>query len=135
MQLIVSTSPDNLRKAVLEYKNEIRFGPAYYHLKVDGISFGGRVFGNVFLWSPDSRFFTVQEWESTSETQGPKTRLLLIDLETRRECVLSRADGGFILPKQFDHDKLIYTKKYPGKGIENEFEIEFLTLDRWENLK
>jgi hypothetical protein len=135
MQSIVSTSPDNSRKAVLEYANEIRFGPAYYYLKVDDISFGGRVFGDSFLWSPDSRFFAVQEWESTSEKQGPKTRLLLVDLETRRECVLSRAGQGFIIPKQFDNDKLIYTKKYYGKGVENEFEIEFVTLSRWENLK
>lgn len=135
MQSIVSLSPGNSHKAVLEYVSEIRFGPAYYHLKVDDISFGGRVFGNSFLWSPDSRFFAVQEWESTSETQGPNTRMLLIDFENKRECVLSRADSGFIVPKQFEYDKLIYTKKYPGKGVENEFEIEFLNLNRWEDLK
>jgi hypothetical protein len=134
MQSIVSVSPDNLRTAILEYANEIRFGPAYYTLKVDDISFGGRVFGNSCLWSPDSRFFAVQEWESTSETPGPKTHLLLLDFETRRACVLSRADGGFIVPKQFDRDKLIYAKKYPARGIENEFEIEFLSLNRWETL-
>lgn len=135
MQPIVSTSPDNLHKAVLEYTNEIRFGPAYYHLKVDDISFGGRVFGESFLWSPDSQFFAIQEWESTDEATGPKTQLLLIDLETRRECILSRAEQGFIVPKQFESGKLIYTKKYYGRGVENEFEIEFLALDRWENLK
>jgi len=135
MQSIVSTAPDNSRKAVLDYANEIRFGPGYYFLKAGDISFDGRVFGNAFLWSPDSRFFAVQEWESTNEPQGPKTRLLLIDVDTRRECALSRADGGFIVPKRFEADKLIYTKKYPGTGTENEFEIEFLTLNRWENLK
>src|SRR5512145_2309689 len=101
MQSIVSTAPDISHKAVLDYASEIRFGPAYYYLKVGDISFGGRVFGNACLWSPDSRFFSIQEWESTSETQGPNTRLLLIDLDTRRECVLSRAEGGFIVPKQF----------------------------------
>ncbi len=135
MQPILSMSPDNLHKAVFEYVNEIRFGPAFYRLKVDDISFGRRVFGVSFLWSPDSRFFAVQEWESTNEETGPKTQLLLIDLEVRRECVLSRADQGFIVPKQFESGKLIYTKKYYGKGVENEFEIEFLSLNRWENLE
>lgn len=135
MEDIIAKSPNMLHEAVMKYLGEIRFGPPYYALVIDNLSFGGRVFGNAFLWSPDSRFFAVQEWESTSETQGPNTRLLLIDLETRRECVLSRAEQGFIIPKQFDHDKLIYTKKYYGKGVENEFEIEFLTLSRWENLK
>ena len=135
MEDIIAPSPNMLYEAVLKYLSEIRFGPPYYALAIDNLSFGGRGFGNSFLWSPDSRFFAVQEWESTSETEGPKTRLLLIDLETRRECVLSRAEQGFIIPKQFDNDKLIYTKKYPGKGVENEFEIEFLTLNRWKNLR
>ena len=135
MEDIIAPSPNMLYEAVLKCLDEMRFGPPYYALMIDNLSFGGRGFGNSFLWSPDSRFFAVQEWESTSEGQGPKTRLLLIDFETQRECVLSGADGGFIVPKQFEDDKLIYTKKYPGKGVENEFEIEFITLNRWENIK
>ena len=135
MENIVAFSPNGSHKANLLYMGEIRFGPPYYSLLVDELSFKNRVFGRSCLWSPDSRFFAVQEWETTSEGQAPQTRLLLVDLESRRECVLSRAEGGFIVPKQFQDDKLIYTKKYPGKGVENEFEIEFLTLNRWENLK
>lgn len=135
MQPIVSISPNDSHKAVLEYANEIRFGPAYYYLKVDDISFSGRVFGISFLWSPDSRFFAVEEWKSTSEVMGPKTQLLLIDLETRRECALSWADHGFIIPKQFEGSKLIYVKQYFGKGVENEFEIEFLPLTRWKDIE
>jgi hypothetical protein len=87
------------------------------------------------LWSPDSRFFAVQEWETTSESRGPQTRLLLIDLDLKQECVLSRAERGFIVPQKFEKDKLIYTKKYRQTSLIKEFEIEFLFVDRWANLK
>jgi hypothetical protein len=135
VQPIISTSPDNRHSAFLEYSGEIRFGPAFYTLVVDKLSFGRQVFGNKFLWSPDSRYFAIQEWETVSEALGPQTQLLLIDLETKRECVLSKVEQGFIIPKKFENDKLIYAKEYHGQGIVKEFEIEFLTLDRWENIK
>jgi hypothetical protein len=135
MQSIASTSPDEKHNAVLEYSGEIRFGPAFYTLAVDMISFRKRIFGNRFLWSPDSRYFAIQEWETVTEALGPQTRLLLIDLEARRECLLSKAEQGFIVPKGYENDKLIYTKEYHGQSIVREFEIEFQSLDRWENLK
>lgn len=134
MEDIIVPSPDLLHKAVLKYVDEIRFGPAYYSLTIDKISFGERVFGNSYLWSPDSRYFAVQEWETASEGRGPQTRLLLIDLDLKQECVLSRAERGFIVPQKFEKDKLIYTKEYRGYGVTQELEIEFQKVNRWENL-
>jgi hypothetical protein len=69
-----------------------------------------------------------------NEEIGPQTHLLLIDLENQRECMLSRAEQGFIVPKKFESGKLIYTKEYHGSGVVKEFEIDFLLLDRWENI-
>jgi hypothetical protein len=135
VQPIISTSPDNQHSAILEYSGEIRFGPAFYTLKVDMISFGKRVFGNKFLWSPDSRYFAIQEWETVSEALGPQTQLLLIDLETNCECVLSKVERGFIVPRKFESGKLIYAKEYHGQGVVKEFEIDFLFLDTWKNIK
>jgi len=135
VQPIISTSPDSQYHAFLEYSGEIRFGPAFYTLTVDRISFGKRVFGNRFLWSPDSRYFTIQEWETVSEALGPQTQLLLIDVENKRECVLSKVEQGFIVPKKFENGKLIYAKEYPGRGVVKEFEIDFLFLDTWKNIK
>ena len=135
MEDIIVQSPNTLFRAIMKYKGEIRFGPAYYSLAIDKISFKERVFGKSYLWSPDSRYFAVQEWETTSEVHGPQTRLLLIDLQTKQECVLSRAEKGFIVPKQFETDKLFYTKEYSRQGRLNEFEIEFLSLDRWNTIK
>jgi hypothetical protein len=134
MQPSLSTSPDNEHHVVLEYLNEIRFGPPYYSLMIDEFSFGERIFGSSYLWSPDSRFFAIQEWETIIEGQGPQTHLLLINVGLARECVLSPADQGFIVPKKFDKDKLHHTKEYYGRGMISEFEIEFLSSDRWDPL-
>ena len=76
-----------------------------------------------------------QEWLNTDEAKGPETQLLLVDVEGERECVLSSVHQGFIRPIQFDGEKLIYTKNYLGRGITSEFEIEFLSLDRWKSLR
>jgi hypothetical protein len=135
MQPIISTSPDNEHNVILEYLNEIRFGPPYYSLRIDEIFLGKRIFGDSYLWSPDSRFFAIQEWETISEGCGPKTHLLLIDVEAERECVISRAEKGFIVPRKFEYDKLIYIKEYFAPRTTAEFEIGFLSLARWENLK
>lgn len=134
MEDIIVPSPDLLHKAVLKHAGEIRFGPEYYSLTLDNISFGERVFGKSYLWSPDSRYFAVQEWETTTESHGPQTRLLLVDLQLKKQSVLSRAEQGFIVPRNFEKEKLIYTKEYRGQGTIKEFEIEFLLLDRWDNL-
>jgi len=135
MQSTTSTAPYNHHLAILEYSGEIRFGPAFYILKVDTISFGKRVFGNKFLWSPNSRYFAIQEWETVSEGLGSQTQLLLIDLENKSECVLSAAEQGFIVPTKFENGKLIYVKEYHEQGVVKEFEIDFLILDRWENIR
>jgi hypothetical protein len=135
MQRITSTSPDNQHSAFLDYSGEIRFGPAFYTLKVDTISFGKRVFGNRFLWSPDSRYFAIQEWQTVSEALGPQTQLLFIDLETKSECVFSKVEQGFIVPKKFENGKLIYAKEYYGRGVAKEFEIDFPLLATWEDIK
>ena len=134
MQSIVSTSPDNKHNAILEYLSEIRFGSSYFSLMIDKIFFGERIFGDSYLWSPDSRYFAIQEWETISEGRGPQTRLLLIDVETERECMLSRAEKGFIRPKHFENDKCVYLKEYFAPRRTTEFEIEFLSLKSWKNL-
>jgi hypothetical protein len=135
MDKIVINSPNNKYQAALNYVFEIRFGPPFYSLELLNFDFHDRIFGDDHLWSSDSRFFAVQEWLTTDELEGPETQLLLIDVENERECVLSSTHQGFIKPIQFDGEKLIYTKKYIARGITSEFEIEFLSLNRWRPLR
>src|SRR5688572_23794332 len=99
---IVFPSPNNKHKAVLTYLGETPSGSSYYTLSIDKfpLSFGNRIFGKACLWSPESRYLTVQEWKETNELNY---LLLIIDVLTKRECVIAsvRAEKGNILPESF----------------------------------
>lgn len=128
---------DRQHTAMLIYAGEIRFGPPYFSLSIDGKALDDRVFGKDMLWSPDSRYLAVQEWLSTAERDGPQTALLCVDVLEERQCQVSQAAGGFIVPMRFEDDKLIYEKQYFGaeRNGTTEYEIPFTALSRWHALR
>ncbi|BES85005.1 hypothetical protein PEC302107_33500 [Pectobacterium araliae] len=128
---------DRQHSAMLVCTGEIRFGPPYFSLSIDGKELEDRVFGKAMLWSLDSRYLAVQEWLSTAERDGPQTALLCIDVLEERQCQVSLAAGGFIVPVRFEDDKLIYEKQYVGaeKNGVAEYEIPFTTLPHWRALR
>jgi len=138
---IVFPSPNKKHKAILTYLGEIGADHGYYSLSIEGFpySFENRIFGNVCLWSPESRFLAVQEWEETHGASPPKFYLLLIiDLLARRECIIANVEGakGNILPEGFIGESLMYTVIYYGQfGMTKNFESKFQYLDGWKNLK
>ena len=138
---IVFLSPDKKYKAVLTYNGEIQADQACYSMSIDGLhaSFAERVFGDVCLWSPDSRFLAVQEWIETYEDKAPKACLLsIIDVVARRECVIANVEvsKGNILPEDFIGESLMYKVVYYGQfGTTKSFETKFRYLDGWQTLK
>lgn len=138
---IVLPSTNKKYKAILTYIGEAQAKQAGYSLSIEGFSysFGDRVFGEVCLWSPESRFLAVQEWIETDEENAPKACLLLIiDLLARRECVIANVEGtkGNILPESFIGESLMYTVIYFGQfGMTKSFETKFRYLDGWQTLK
>src|SRR5215207_228729 len=137
----VFPSPNKKNKAVLAPIGEVQEDHRYYSLSFDRLphSFIGRIFGPICLWSPDSRFFVVQEWKETDEAGVPKIcQLLIIDTLTRRECVIanvSRAHGN-ILPESFIGDSLMYTVIYYGQfGTTKSVESRFQHLSGWQTIK
>lgn len=131
------SSFDQQHTAMLIYVGEIRFGPPYFSLSIDSNALEGRVFGKELLWSPDSRYLAVQEWLSTAERDGPQTALLCIDVIEERQCQISQAAGGFIVPIRFEDDTLIYEKQYfsAERNGTTEYEIPFTALSRWSALR
>ena len=134
-------SPNKKHNAVLTYLGETQSGSSYYSLSVDKnpLAFVNRVFGNICLWSPDSRFLVVQEWKETHEVIQPKSYLLLIiDLAARRECIVASVDGAKsnILPEGFIGESLMYKVIYEGQfGTTKNFESKFQYLDGWQAIK
>jgi hypothetical protein len=134
---ITLISPDGRHQAVLSFSGEIRHGPMYYSLTLDGRSFRRRIFGDAGLWSPDSIYFAVQEWGTTSYTHGPQTHLLVIDLQAEREVSLCPADKGFSEPRAFEGDRLVCAKVYYSEaGRREETEELFLSsVNNWSTLR
>lgn len=138
---IIFPSPDKKQNAALTYLGELQSGLSYYTLSVDKYphSFANRIFGKVCLWSPESRFLSVQEWKEIDEANQPKFyRLIVIDLLAGRECLIASVDGtkGNILPEGFIGDSLMYAVLYYGQfGTTKSFESRFQYLDGWQAIK
>ena len=138
---IVFPSPNKKHKATLNFLSEIGTEHGNYSLSIDGFpnSFGNRIFGNVCLWSHESRFLAVQEWEETDGANPPKFYLLLIiDVVARRECLIANVEGtkGNIIPEGFMGESVMYKVIYYGQfGTTRNFESKFQYLDGWKNLK
>ena len=138
---IESLPPNKKHKAVLTPIVQDQGDHGYYSLSIDGLphSFAGRIFGNVCLWSPDSRFFVVQEWKETDENGVPKfCQLLIIDVLAKRDCIIANVEGakGTILPESFIGESLMYTVIYGGQfGMTKSFESRFQYLNGWQIIK
>jgi hypothetical protein len=138
---IVLPSPNKKYKAVLTYVGEIQADQAGYSLSIEGLPylFAERIFGQVCLWSPESRFLAVQEWKETDDAIAPRSCLLLIiDVLARRECTIANVEGtkGDILPESFIGESLMYSVTYYGQfGMTKSFETKFRYLEGWQTLK
>jgi hypothetical protein len=134
-------SPDRKQHVVLHYLGETGSGSGYYSLSIDKnpLIFPDRIFGKVCLWSPESRYISVQEWRETNEGIPTLSCLLLIiDPTARRECIIASVNTGKseIRPQAFTQDSLMYTVIYEGQfGTTKNFESKFHQLDGWRAIK
>jgi len=134
-------SPDKKHTAVLTHLGDIQSGTGYYSLSVDRypLAFANRIFGKFCLWSPESRFLSIQEWKESDGVNSPKSFLLLVvDMLTRRECLIANVDGtkGSIVPEGFIGESLMYAVLYYGVfGTTKSFESRFQYLDGWQPIK
>ena len=123
-------SPDGAHVARLERAGDVPWGPRYFSLSVDGVPFEGRIFGDAWLWSADSRYLAVQEWLSRDIHGGPATRLLIIDTAARAEAVVARTTKGWVEPLRFAPPGIGYARRYA--GFQYEFEEALPGEDGWE---
>ena len=115
------------------FEGEIRFGPTYYKLKLDGKLINNRIFGFEFKWHPKSKYLALQEWLTTDYQKGPITTLTIVDLKTRKFAKISKAEKGFIKPLKFENDLIVFEKEYLASGKKGEYEISLLEIQNWEN--
>jgi hypothetical protein len=129
-----SPSPDTQHTAHFAYSGEIRFGPPYFSLSVDGYSFDQRIFGDAHLWSRSSNLLAVQEWLTLDYAEGPITALVLIDVRLGREASVARVTKAFIVPKAFEGQVIVYRKDYGGQEGTERFELDTTRITEWKGL-
>ncbi len=120
-------SPDGENKLSFILYEEIRYGPSYYKLELNGKTIRNRIFGFVNLWNPESKYLALQEWLTIDYQEGPVTSLAIVDLKEMRIANISTLHKGFISPIKFEGDKIVYEKSY-STGPKGEFEIDLKTV-------
>lgn len=130
----MSESPNSKHRAEKIFEDEIRFGPAYYRLRIDGKIVPDRIFGEPLKWSDDSRLLAAQEWLTTDYQNGPITRAVLIDVEAWSIAPLMVAKKGFAESFRFEGSRFIYRKKFFGSGEEMEAEVDVPSITNWSSL-
>ena len=128
-----SASPDGRHSAHFAAAGEVRFGPFYFALALDGRAFGERIFGAAHLWSPDGAWLAVQEWLTLDYSAGPITALVLIDLRQGRAATLARATKAFLVPLEFAGRLLAYHEERAGQAGER-LEAEITSIAEWRAL-
>lgn len=125
-------SPGNVHGIDFIFNGEIRFGPTYYKVKLDGKIIENRIFGFEFKWHPESKYLALQEWLTTDYQKGPITALTIIDLKTRKFAKISKAEKGLIKPLKFENELIIFAKEYLASGKTVEYEINYERIENWE---
>ncbi len=112
-------SADGQHRAALHFEGEIRFGPEYFRLSVDGREVPHRIFGKPLCWSPDSRVVVAQEWLTTNYGEGPVTCAALVDVQAWAIARLEVAVKGFAEDFRFDAHvlRLSLALSFHGRGV------------------
>ena len=127
-------SPNKEYKIDFILEGEVRFGPAYFTIKLNGELVQNRIFGYAFRWHPDSTFLALQEWKTSDYRSGPYTILTIIDLQNKKLARIAEADKGFIQPIRFEKNNLTFEKAFIGKGTKLKDEIDLNSVGNWEAL-
>jgi len=125
-------SPNKEFRFEFVYEGEIRFGPPFFKLILNGKLVKGRIFGEAFKWHNESNFLALQEWLTTDYKKGPITSLALIKLTTNESARIATANNGFIEPVKFEENLIVYNKNYYQTVLKEEFEINIEEIKNWE---
>lgn len=116
---------DRRHEAFVKDPHELRMGsPQYGALVLDGERFRTEpcLDSQSLMWSDDGRTLAAQELVSWWD--GPQTRVIVIDAESRVLLGASEAHKGLCHPVRFETDVLIYRHWHHQDG-ERELRLDF----------
>lgn len=127
-------SPGKIHGIDFIFHGEIRFGPDYFRIKLNGKIIKNRIFGYEFKWHSDAHYLALQEWLTTDYQKGPITALALIKPYDKKIAQVARTDGGFIKPLSFEENVILYQKQFYSTGINKSCEINLEDINNWQDL-
>ncbi len=112
----------------LQYYGEIRFGPSYFRLFINGNELIDRIFGQLHCISANERYVAFEEWLTTNYSDGPITRVVIYDLLKNHISELSDGQSGFIELMEFTETSFRYSRHNYGQKIIDNFEVTFASM-------
>ena len=120
------------RKYNLDIAGEIRFGPQYYELEIQGNKITKYSYGFNRAELEDGRYLAIEEWLTTDYRKGPITRVAIFDLQKGLVCRLKVVEKGFVSNFKLKNGVFSYRKEYPAKGLAIESEVDWSSIKNWE---
>lgn len=127
-------SPDGRFEARLAPVDGNPWDLTYASLSLAVLPFGSRLFGWHGVWSSCSRYFAIPEWRRSEFSIGPDMHLVVIDATAGRECVMDRAENGFVEPMSVCGNKIRYNKILYGRTERLVEERELREAAAWREL-
>ncbi|MEL7063853.1 MAG: hypothetical protein AAFP00_08945, partial [Bacteroidota bacterium] len=128
-------SPGHIYGFDFIYAGEIRFGPPYYHMVLQGKFILDRIFGFEFKWDDQARYLALQEWLLGEASGQPLTALSIIDTTHQKISLATPWDRSLIFPIEFKEEILSYEKEYIQDDIRTQHQLCLTELTNWTDWK
>ena len=120
------------RKYNLDIAGEIRFGPQYFELEIQGVKIPKYYYGFNRAELEGGRYLAIEEWLTTDYQKGPITRVAIFDLENGLVSRLKTVQKGFVSSFKLANGVFSYRKEFHAKGKVVESELDWSSLNNWE---
>lgn len=117
-----NVSPDGEFILSFRYIGDIRFGPSFFRMKINGNIVKDMYFTRSFVWSADSRYLAVQKWIELDPHNGPHTSIFLMDMKRDVWSEIAKTYKGLVNPVRLSKDQIVFSKEYIAPGLPPYFE-------------
>jgi hypothetical protein len=134
----LSVSPDGRSKLTFVYHHEIRFGPAFFRLRINELDLAKRLFAGLSEWSADSTLVAVTEYRRIDLSSGmTDASLLIINARDMTVATFPVVENAHVFAKDFrgSSHTLVHVDQFYGGGLTTVVrETDLDTLDGWDTL-
>jgi hypothetical protein len=115
----------------LIFSGEMRFGPDYYELHINGRKIEGFVYGFSRSEFENGRYLAIEEWQTLDYQNGPITRVAIFDLKNNLVARLKVVDKGFVSGFKLQGNIFSYKEEFHAAKKVLDSEIDFESI-KWQ---